>query len=201
MAATTASLFLGAMTGSFQSLAEAPPGGRLKPGDKLEMEIAEDPVRGTIRMTVAETGILEFAVSSAFNVTGAVNVEGQSLAEVRAAMTQILEDRYYYKATVRLKLLDRPASVGSVLFFGEAVRGNTLQIDPGKPATLFEALLKVGYTEFANLKKVKISRIHPDTGRETVRVVNVEAIMRDRNLDVPLADGDRIEVRSRRFLF
>ena len=87
-----------------------------------------------------------------------------------------------------------PQRLGMVMFYG-AVRGNFLQLGLGEQKTLFEGVYQVGVSEFSNLKKVKLNRVDPVSGKTEIKIINVEKVKQgDRSEDILLQDGDRIEV-------
>jgi protein involved in polysaccharide export with SLBB domain len=177
------------------------PSAELQPGDKILWRIAEDPMRGSepAQCVVGVKGELLLPVSIGFDDHLQLHVAGKSAEQVREEARRLLEQRYYYKATIFLRVLERPARPGQVLCFG-AVRNNRLVLEPNHPLTLLEGVLLAGPTEFANLQKVKLSRLDQTTGREVIQIVNVAAIKKDRTRDFPLRDGDRIEIPVRKFL-
>ncbi|MEW6155980.1 MAG: ankyrin repeat domain-containing protein [Verrucomicrobiota bacterium] len=82
----------------------------------------------------------------------------------------------------------------STLYFMGEVKANALPLAPGSEKTISQALLQVGVTEFANLKRVKISRMDPSTKVYTNFFVNVSDINQGKTNDVVLQAGDRIHV-------
>ena len=73
---------------------------------------------------------------------------------------------------------------------------------PGETKTVFEGVYQVGLSEFANLKKVKLNRLNPQTKETESRVIDLEAVRKgDRAKDVPLQDGDRVEVPEKSIVF
>jgi hypothetical protein len=72
-------------------------------------------------------------------------------------------------------------------------------INEGEQLTISEAVLRVGRSEFADLRKVKIHRLDKETGRDNIIVVDVEKILKkgDRRDDKVLQAGDRVEVREK----
>ena len=83
---------------------------------------------------------------------------------------------------------------GEVYFFG-AVRSNSLKLEEGKKTTLFDALIKVGLADSADLTSLRFSRVDPETKETFTETVNASGITKGaRSQVVILWNGDRIEV-------
>lgn len=167
------------------------PAYKLSPMDKLSVSISQDPIPGKpVEINVSPLGDLTIPVSRCCEDSLTVtNIAGKTIEDVEKQLKQRLEEEFYEKATVQLRLIDPTRRKGQVLLRG-AVRGSMVQLDPGKPKTLFEALTEVGYTEYANLKKVKLDR-----PGQTVKYFDIQAVGKgDRTKDVELQDGDRVTV-------
>ena len=84
-------------------------------------------------------------------------------------------------------------AAGRVQFFGEM--SGQVDLPAGRPTQLAEAILSLGKTsESADLRKVKVLRADGTTVMVDVRKV-IQENQRDRDLD--LRDGDRVEVPKR----
>ena len=72
-------------------------------------------------------------------------------------------------------------------------------IAEGETLTISEAVLRVGHSDYADLRKVKIHRLDKETGKEKMIVVDVDKILKkgDRSADAPLQGGDRVEVKEK----
>ena len=176
----------------------APAGGyQLSPMDKLSITIAQDPVAGKpAEITISPLGDLSVPVSRCCEDVVTVNVRGKTIEQVEKEIREKLESEFYEKATVQLRVIDATRRRGQVLLTG-AVRASSVQLEPGRPKTLWEALTEAGVTDFANLKKVKIDR-----AGKGVTVHDVDAVKKgDRTKDVELQDGDRITVPEKAFNF
>jgi protein involved in polysaccharide export with SLBB domain len=174
----------------------------LRPGDKLLYAVREDPVAGAgaEELVVNALGEATFRVSRGAAAAITLPVAGRTLVQVKAELqTRLLAD-YYHVATIDLRLKETTQAAGKILFSG-AVRANIVPLQPGEQKTLFEALLQVGTTEFANLRKVRLSRVDPRTGAEGAWVFDAEAIRKDRSRDVLLQDGDRLDVPEKTINF
>ena len=198
--------------GTWASAAEATPppvrlpaddGYRLNLQDKLLFSVVEDPINGSApeEIYVNALGEIHPRISRGFAESLSIDARGKTLAEVRLELKALLEASYYQKATVELRLVEQTKKSGQVLFFG-AVRANFLSLPAGEKRTIFEGVYQVGVSEFANLKKVKLSRVNPATGKVESQTIDLEAIKKgNRALDVPLQDGDRVEVSEKKIVF
>jgi protein involved in polysaccharide export with SLBB domain len=171
--------------------------------DKLLYRVSEDPVRSAEpdEVFVNAQGKAHFRVSAGFDELITLQASGKTLGQLKEELRQQLTETYYEQATIELKLKESTPRVGKVLFYG-AVRGNLLQLLPGETKTIFEGVYQVGVSEYANLKKVKLSRLNPRTGETDAWIINLDAIKKGaRTHDVTLQDGDRIEVPERGLVF
>lgn len=172
---------------------------RLNPMDKLSFTIREDPVKSSTAtvVPVLSTFDLYFPVSAGFDEIITINARGKTLGQIRQELKKILDTDFYYDATVELRVLSTNPRKGEVLFSG-AVRNSVLLLNSGEPRTLAEGILQMGVTDFANLKKVRLTRLDPVTHKPVKRTIDVKAILDgDRKEDLPLQDGDRIEIPER----
>ncbi len=93
-----------------------------------------------------------------------------------------------------------PWLAGKATFFG-AVKGQVSLGD--EPKTVTQAMMLLGYNEFANLTTgVILRRTDPKTNKDLEIRVNVKAVIDgNRDADVILQDGDRIEVKEKSIFF
>lgn len=180
----------------------------LKPGEEFSFRIEEDPVKSAdpMRVVVTELGDAYFRVSRMTDKTIAVNVRGKRLEDVRAEVKARLEKDFYHKATLTVSLtgvgVQQPttgaASNAKVIFFGELKA--VMPLPEGEKLMLSEAILRLGGGGgFANLKKIKVHRRDPESGKASTVVVNVDAVIynNDPTKDLELRDGDRVEVPAK----
>ncbi len=172
--------------------------------DKIGYHIDEDPVKANdfLVLTVSAIGEVYFPVSVSFQDTQIpIVAKGKTLAQVQAELKTKLEAEYYNKATVRLRLLDPNRKAGQVIFTGET-RG-ILSLPPGETKSLSQALVQLGYSEFANLKKVEVSRADPSNNGKPAApiIVDIDAVLNknDRSKDLILQDGDYVKVSQKWF--
>lgn len=175
---------------------------KLMPGSKLAYNIAQDPIKPQIPadILVNARGEAVFPVSGGYPETITLQAAGKTVEEVRTELKKILDSEFYNDADVSLNLKEQAARPGQVLLFG-SVRNSFVLIQPGETKRIFEAILQAGPNEFANLKKVKLNRINPTTGKLETQIINVEAIKKDPTKDIQVFDGDRIEVPERGIVF
>ena len=176
---------------------------RLVPQDKLRFRIEQDPAKDleTPDLLVSALGYVSFPVGRGHNTVVTLEVRGKTLSEVVSELKTLLEADYYHAATLQLELIDQSKRFGRAIFFG-SVRG-AVQLRPGDPTTVSEAILQLGYDEYANLKKVKINRVDQETRRSKTIEVDVYSVLKkgNRRNDVVLQDGDRVEVPEKGILF
>ena len=173
------------------------------PGDKLFFRVEEDPASGRTGdevFVVSALGTLQFPVTRGADAAVTVNVKGKTLGQIKEEVKKKLDEDYYVDAHIRLTLKDQTQRPGKVLFTG-AVKANVLQLIPGQTVTIYEAIAQVGTSEFANLKKVILNRIDPSTQKIKVLTVDIDLIRKDRTKDLPLQDGDRIEVKEKGLIY
>ncbi|MDX1952118.1 MAG: polysaccharide biosynthesis/export family protein [Verrucomicrobiota bacterium] len=184
----------------FVSAQEGTAAYQLAPMDKLSILIQEDPAPGkATELSVSALGDIVVPISRCCEESINLNVRGKTVEQVQKELTAELEKQYYAKATVQLKLVDPNRKKGQALFRG-AVRGNIVQLEQGSRKTLWEALTEVGTTEFADLRKVKLDRVDPSTGQNSITYHDMEAVNKGaRDKDVELKDGDRITVKEKFF--
>ena len=187
----------------------------LKPHDTLRFMIAEDPpvLSGleSTRVTISDGGEAMFPISRHAETYVKVSVEGKKLEDLRREVKALLDKDYYADCTVQLDLeqINRGGfqadAFGKVIFYGNGGLNTSIPIPDNKPLMLSEAVLQAGGggNAFADLKNVRIHRINPETKVESTLTVDVNKILKEgaRDGDKQLMDGDRIEVREKKFLF
>lgn len=167
------------------------PDKKLSAGDMLTVEIVEDKEGGLPRVVTAAGAIDVPPV-------GRIQVAGKTTTEAGADIKRRLEADYYYHATVKLNI-DRvsPLQVraGTVTLSGQVRLVGAQEMIAGEPLRLSSAILKAGnFTEWANPKKVKLTRQVNGSAQSTE--YNVKEIIEkgDEKADPILQDGDRINV-------
>lgn len=198
----------------------------LKPHDVLGFLIDQDPsvveaLRGgnggsgdAETVFVTDAGEAMFRVTRMSPISVKLSVAGKKLVGVRKELKAMLDAEYYQDCSFRLDLqaVDRSSAMlessGSarVVLYGNGGLSGTFPIIEGRKLMLSDVIISAGGksgNEYANLKKVKIRRVDPATNKETVIEANVTNIIEkgDRNADIELKDGDRVEVPARSILF
>lgn len=167
------------------------PDKKLSAGDMVTLEIVEDKEGGLPRV-VSAPGAIDVPP------IGRVQVAGKTTTEASADIKRRLEAEYYYHATVRLNI-DRVSpnlvKAGTVLLSGQVRIVGAQDMINDEPLRLSSAILKAGnFTEWANPKKVKLTRQVNGSAQSTE--YNVKEIIEkgDEKADPILQDGDRIYV-------
>ena len=167
------------------------PDKKLSAGDQVTIEIVEDKEGGLPRVVTA-AGAIDIPPVGRFQVAG------KTTTEAAADIRRRLEADYYYHATVKLNI-DRVSPVqvraGTGTRSGQVRAVGPQEMIAGEPLRLSSAILKAGsFTEWANPKKVKLTR--QVNGSAQTTEYNVKEIIEkgDEKLDPILQDGDRINV-------
>ena len=167
------------------------PDKKLSAGDQVTLEIVEDKEGGLPRV-VSAPGAIDVPP------LGRVQVAGKTTTEASADIKRRLEADYYYRATVKLNI-DRVSPIqvraGTVTLSGQVRGAGPQEMIAGEPLRLSSAILKAGgFTEWADPKKVKLTR--QVNGAAISTDYNVKKIIEngDEKTDPILQDGDRIFV-------
>ncbi|HTI72252.1 MAG TPA: hypothetical protein VMF06_19910 [Candidatus Limnocylindria bacterium] len=183
----------------------------LKAGDNFRYWVSEDPANqrnpAEMRVQVTPTGMLLCPVSAIFPNYVTINCANLKVAEVRMAIKKALEESYYYTATVHLDLDSVPQGVEASASTAYAIFRNTVTgkvpLPEGKKTMLSEALISLHPPDYAELRKVKVSRKGINNTKGEIIKVDVKAILEtnQRDKDVELKDGDIVEVPEKTFSF
>ena len=199
----------------------------LKPHDVLGFLIEQDPSvveaqRGNgggsngdaETVFVTDAGEAMFRVTRSSPISVKLSVAGKKLEVVRKELKVLLDAEYYHDCSFRLDLqavnrssamLDSSSSA-KVVLYGSGGLSGTFPVIEGKKLMLSDVIISAGGksgNDFANLRKVKVRRFDPATKKESVSTIDVKKIIEngDRNADVELKDGDRVEVPARPIIF
>jgi len=172
----------------------------VQPGDKLGFSVDQDPTSGApIQQIVSPFGLLSIPVSRCRESTVTVQAGKKTIKQIQDEIKALLEQEYYRVADVKITLVNPIVKLGQVWFRG-AVRTSVIALDPGQPMTLWEALTRAGTTEFANLSKVKVERLDEASGKTETIYVNIDRVNKgNRDEDIILKDGDRVDVKEKWF--
>jgi protein involved in polysaccharide export with SLBB domain len=155
---------------------------RIRKGDPLSVIFADIPEPKTYQLMVREDG----TISLHFGVV--VQVDGKNKAELETEIHQLYVPRYYVRLKVTVETGERQFYVGG------AVRMPSGYSHPGD-LTVLKAIKRAGdFNEFANRKKVRLTRANG-----TRIIVNCKAAEEDASLDLPVYPGDKIEVPKKLF--
>jgi protein involved in polysaccharide export with SLBB domain len=207
---------------SLSTTAIDPEARELKPHDTLRFLIEQDPAFVESQrngggadaefISVTDGGEAIFHVSRSSPVSVKLNVAGKKLEAIRKDLKALLDADYYQDCSFRLDLLGvvrlpgQMDSVAKVVLYGDGGLSGTFPIPEGEPLMLSDVILRAGGgggNNFANLKKVRVRRLDPETKKEKIIPVDVKKILEsgDRTKDLELKDGDRVEVPDRNFVF
>jgi polysaccharide export outer membrane protein len=165
---------------------------RLQAGDRLQIKIypEDEYIKGG-----------ETEISSEGNITlpivGKVAVAEKTVIEAERALTAILTEDYLVEPEVVIEVLQYRTR--SFVVLGEVARPGTYDFPPGViRLTLLQAIsLAGGFSEVANIKKIKI--IRKTAGGEDVFSANGDEIIRGREPDIVLQAGDVVHVSESLF--
>lgn len=163
-------------------------------GDVVNFRVVEDR-DPAVSLQVTDSGDLEVPY------IGRVHAEGKSPRTVAFEIKSLLERDYYHHATVIIGLdTEGQRSPGRIYVTG-AVKGGAgpQEIPPNEVFTVSKAILRAGgFADFANQRKVKLTRSKPDGTTETMTVDVKEIIEKGRlDLDVEVKPNDYILVTER----
>jgi protein involved in polysaccharide export with SLBB domain len=168
------------------------PNSPLVAGDEVSVLIKEDQQKPW-RIRVSDQGKVDFGAM------GSVFVAGRTAGDAAGVISAYLKKDYYYQATVQVEIIKKVE--GSVpqmkaIIDGKVSRPGPLRFTDSETLSLSEAVTMAVPTDWANLKKVMLTRGATSTEH------NVEDIIKGgrSDLDMKLRDGDRIYVPKRGFL-
>jgi protein involved in polysaccharide export with SLBB domain len=168
------------------------PDHKLQQGDILSFSIEEDREPATpLQVSAAGEVRIEPLCS--------VKVAGMTVDEASRTIKRRLDTDFYYSATVRLALeqVNQKLSLGFVYLSGEIMKVGSVPVFADRPMKLSEAILNSsGFGQFANMRKVKITRRNKSGGPPEVFIKDVKAILQEgqTDKDMQLQDGDQIFV-------
>ena len=127
---------------------------RLGPNDYVSFRVVEDRDDESQRLRVNDNGELEVPYA------GLIPAAGRTCKQVAYAVKAALEKEYYYNATVIIAV-DRISekSRGRVYVVGNVRGPGPQEIPADETYTVSKAIIRAGgFTDFANEKKVKLTR-------------------------------------------
>lgn len=120
---------------------------------------------------------------------GSVRLVGLTTDQAAAAITRKLADGYLVKPEVSVSIEARIRRTVTIL--GQAQRPGVFEIPPHRQLTLVEAIgMASGVTRIANAKKISLKRV----AGGKVEIINLSDITTGKGSDIPLRDGDVIQI-------
>ena len=164
---------------------------KLVAGDKVNFRILEDrePAKS---LTVTDSGELDVPY------IGLVSVKGKSCQELEPELKKLLEQEYYYRATVKIGIDSVSKVLGRIYIWGQVRQQGAIEIPANEVFTAGKAILRAGgFGEFAKKSAVKVIRSGPN-GKQTFELNMTDILEKGRTeKDVPLEPDDLIIVPQR----
>ncbi len=156
---------------------------RIQVGDSLVIMFSDLPIpTSPIEQQVREDGTITLLLNETFSAVG--KTRGELAREIRARYVPV----QWVNLTVTIKPLDR------YYFVGGEVKGPSRQPYLGK-ITVLKAIQSCGdFTDFANKKKVRLTRTN---GR--IEIINCIKAQEHPELDLEVYPGDKIHVPRKLF--
>jgi protein involved in polysaccharide export with SLBB domain len=132
---------------------------RLGPNDYVSFRVVEDRDEESQHLRVNDNGELEVPYA------GLIPASGRTCKQIAYAVKAALEREYYYNATVIIAV-DRVSekSRGRVYVIGSVRGPGPQEIPADETYTVSKAIIRAGgFTDFANEKKVKVTRKSGET--------------------------------------
>lgn len=168
-------------------------GPRLTSGDRVSVRIQEDKEEPKL-LTISDSGELEAPH------VGRLQVKNKSCAEVALMIKEGLEKRFYHTATVVVGLDQLARTRGTIYISGEVRVPGAQTLPSDEVLTVARAIIRSGgFTDFADQRKVRITRTSTNSSGHQVFQVDVKKILRQSqvNNDLKLEAGDLIYVPER----
>jgi len=126
---------------------------KLGPGDRVSFRVLEDK-HEPIALVVTDSGEMEVPL------IGRVKALDKSCKQLAYEMKPLFEKEYFVKATVIIGLdLVGTKSRGKVYLTGQVRAPGVLELMPGEPVTVSQAILRAsGLADFADKRKVRLVR-------------------------------------------
>lgn len=122
-------------------------------GDHVSFRIVEDR-HEPIRLFVTDSGEMEIPL------VGRVNARGKTCKQLAYEIKPLFEKEYFKTATVIVGLdLVSTKPLGKVFITGQVRSGGVMELMPGEPVTVSQAILRAGGVgDFADKRKVRLVR-------------------------------------------
>ena len=196
----TAILFtIGLVTTGLAGAAAAQSDYRIQPGDRLQVEVLEDPELDRTVLVLPDGSI-------SFPLAGSIRVGGRSVDTVARSLAAELASDFAVEPTVLVSVAalapegqDPEAELMDVYIIGEANAPGRRQVETG--TTLLQFLAEAGgLSRFAAEKRLQLRRVDPDSGQERVYRFNYRTMGGPDSISgtTVLAPGDVVVVPERR---
>ncbi len=139
------------------------------------------------------TGTVSTAGTITSPLLGEVKVAGMTTYEVAKSMTAMLAKDFFVNPQVLVSVKDYG---GQVFVMGAVIKPGAYAYQEGLTA-LRACLLAGGFTPYASLRRVKISRVVDGKSRTTI--YDLDKVSKGQGEDPILVKGDRLEVPKRGF--
>ena len=164
---------------------------KLQKGYVLDYQVFEDRDQ-PIKLTVTDSGDLVIPYFE-----GLIRAAGKTCRQVAFDVKKELENTHYKRATVRVSISSIAyTNIGTFSVQGYVKTPGLYQLLPGETYTVAMAIAKAGGgTDFANLKKVKLTRVMEDGERRSF-TINVKSVVEEGKLeeDMDIQAADQIYV-------
>lgn len=165
---------------------------KLQKGFEVDYQVFEDRDL-PIKLKVSDSGDLVIPYYE-----GLIKASGKTCQQVAFDIKAELERTHYKRATVRVSISSISyTNTGTISVQGYVKNQGLQQLLPGETYTVSMAIAKAGGgTDFANLRKVQLTRIMPEDGERRTFTINVKDIQEKGKLelDMDVQAGDAIYV-------
>ena len=147
-------------------------------GDRLSYTVLEDRQNPSV-LFVDDDGMIDVPL------IGSYEVKGKTQYEASFEIKVLLEEEYYYQATVLLTFFDESVLGGQVTLLGQVSNQGSMDIPPGEVFTVSKAILRAGgFSVGADPARVRVIRRDPEDMRKEIKIdVNVAAILQTGDLE------------------
>jgi protein involved in polysaccharide export with SLBB domain len=163
-------------------------------GDRVSYRVVEDK-EDSKQLFVADSGELEIPY------LGRVAAEGKTCLELAAQIKAVLEQKYYYHATVVLAVDNMNKTRGKIYLAGRVRVPGYQDIPTDEVFTVSKAILRAGgFGEFANDRRVQVTRKHSgQVGEDKVIELDIKEVLEkgQAGKDLELRPDDRVFVPSK----
>lgn len=164
---------------------------KLQKGYVLDYQVFEDRDQ-PIKLTVTDSGDLVIPYFE-----GLIRAAGKTCRQVAFDVKKELENTHYKRATVRVSISSIAyTNIGTFSVQGYVKSPGLYQLLPGETYTVAMAIAKAGGgTDFANLRKVMLTRVMEDGERRSF-TINVKRVVEEGKLeeDMDIQAADQIYV-------